>query len=137
MLKSTIDMSGPFFTHDPAKTFRANARTMLAAVAEEGQKDVEAQLRVGQGGRYPLGGGIRPNRVSGHVVGRVTSLSGRKWALTAVVSVNNKGLSQKQGIKLMAAASYLEGQTHAFRRTTGHLRRARAVNRAELFKGIG
>ena len=134
--KTEIKKTGVFFTSNPAKTFRQNVRVMMAAVAAEGEADVVGQLRAGESGRYPLGGGIRPGRVSGHVRGRTHNLSGKQWAVTAVVSVNNRGFSQQQGIKLMAAASWLESQGHAFRRTTGRIRRARAVNTAELLKGI-
>lgn len=133
---TTIKLDGPFFQRDPAKTFRQNIRVLMKAVAEEGEADVRAQLRAGQDHRRPISRGVSPDRVADHVVGRVTSLSGRLWAVTAVVSVNNRGLTKVQGIALMAAASTLEGRTHAFRRTTGRIRRSRKVNTEELLKGI-
>jgi hypothetical protein len=132
----TTILKGPFFEKDPGKTFRQNIRVMMDAVAAEGQADVRAQLQAGQGSRFPLGGGLRPGRVSGHVIGRTVSLVGKRWAVSAKISVNNRGLSPKQGVKLMAAASYLEGQTHAFRRTKGRIGRAKRVNAAELLKGL-
>lgn len=133
-IATTIDLSGPFFKVDPVKTFRANVQTLMEAVAKEGEGDVKAQLRAGNGSRKPiaaLGG-----HVSDHVVGRVRSLSGKRWQVTAVVSVNNSGLTAKGGISLMAAASEVERQTKAFRRTTARLRKARALNTAELLKGL-
>lgn len=133
---TTIDLSGPFFQRDPVKTFRANVREMMDAVAAEGEADAKAQLRAGEGSRAPISAGVSPARVSGHVRGRTRALSGRRWAVTAVVSINNRGLSRRQGIALMAAAARVESQTHAFRRTTSRIRRSRAVNQAELFKGL-
>lgn len=133
---TTIDTSGPFFRGNPVLTFRQNVKVLMDAVAKEAEADIVAQLRVGQAARYPLGGGIRPGRVSAHVKGRTKNLSGKRWAVTAVASVNNSGFTQKQAIKLMAAASWLESQGHAFRRTAGRIRRSRAVNTAELTKGL-
>lgn len=135
-LITSIDMSGPFFTNDPRKTFRQNARVMLKAVSEEGEADVRLQMRSGESGRATISSKVTPDRVSGHVVGRVTALTGKPWQVTAVVSVNNTGMTKRQGTALMAAASRVEAQTHAFRRTTGRLRKAKKVNAAELLKGI-
>lgn len=123
-IAQTIDLTGPFFKGDPAKTFLRNVRDLMAAVAEEGEADVRAQLEQGQGTRAPISAGVQPARVSGHVRGRAVSLKGRKWAYTAVVSVNNQGLTKRQGIALMAAAASLEQRTHAFRRTATRLRKA-------------
>lgn len=131
---TTISLKGPFFRADPAKSFRSNVRTMMAAVAAEGEADVKAQLRAGESSRYPLGMGM--GRVSRHVVGRTRSLTGKPWMVSAVVSVNNSGFSKAQGIKLMAAASYLEGTVHAFRKTKSRVSRSRKVNEAELLKGL-
>lgn len=135
-LATTMNVKGPFFEHDPAKTFRQNIRVMLAAVAAEGRSDVIAQLEQGQAGRLPIGSGVEPERVSGHVVGRVASLGGKPWKVTAVVSVNNSGFTPKQGIALMAAGSVVERRTGAFKRTTGRIRRSKHVNVDELLKGI-
>ena len=135
-ITTTIDKSGPFFAHDPAKTFRANIRTMMEAVAAEGEADVSAQMRATEGGRRPISSGVQPDRVGRNVVGRVTSLSGKKWAVTAVVSVNNSGFTPRQGIALMAAASRVEGQIHAFRKTTSRIKSTRRVNVDELLRGI-
>ena len=136
-IASSIDLSGPFFTNDPGKTFRQNGRVMLAAIAAEGGSDVKAQLVSAQAGRSPLAQPtFRGYRVSDHVVGRVKNLRGKPWAATAVVSVNNSGYTKRQGMSLMAAASYLEGRNHVFRRTTSRLRKAKKLNAAELLKGI-
>jgi hypothetical protein len=131
---SHIDVSGPFFQRDPRKTFRANVRVMMRRIEEEGEADVIQQQHVGEGSRAEISHGL--GRVSQHVVGRVTSVTGRPWQVTAVVSVNNSGFSGAEGIALMAAASRVEAETHAFRRTTTRLRKARAINAAELLKGI-
>jgi hypothetical protein len=135
-ITTTIDKTGPFFTHDPVKTFRSNIRTMMAAVAAEGEADVSAQMRATEGGRQPISNNVQPNRVGRNVVGRVTSLRGKPWAVTAVVSVNNTGFSQAQGVALMAAAARVEAVTGAFRKTTSRVKSTRRVNVDELLKGI-
>ena len=135
-MTTTIDLSGPFFRADPSRTFRQNVRVMMRAVADEGESDVKAQLRAGEGSRRPISHGVSPSRVSGHVVGRVASLSGKPWAVSAAVSVNNSGFSKAQGTALMAAASRLEGTVHAFRKTKNRIGRSRKVNEAELLKGL-
>jgi hypothetical protein len=132
---TTIDMTGPFFRTDPARTFRQNVRVMMDAIASEAAADVIAQQQQTEGGRAPIRG-VQPARVSAHVVGRTSSLAGRRWAVTAKVSVLPRGLSRKQAIALAAAASRVEGETHAFRRTTSRMRRAKAINQAELLKGL-
>lgn len=131
---TTIDRSGPFFTKDPGKTFRKNILTMMDAIAAEGEADVKAQLRSGNAGRAPIS--AIGDHVSEHAVGRTRSLNGKRWEVTAVVSVNNSGLTRAEGISLMAAASLVERRTHAFRRTAQRLRRARGINVTELLKGI-
>lgn len=132
---TTITTDGPFFRRDPAKTFRQNVRTLMDAVVAEGERDIRAQLRAGEATRKPMRG-ISPERVSEHVKGRTSNLAGRRWAVSGIVSVNNRGFTPKQGITLMAAASRLEQRTHAFRRTTTRIRRTRAANLDELLAGI-
>ena len=113
-----------------------NIKVLMDALSEEGEADVKVQLQAGEGNRAPIARRVQPERVSGHVIGRTESLRGRNWEVTAVVSVQNQGFSKAQGTALMAAASRVEGQTHAFRKTTNRLRRARKINAAELLKGI-
>jgi hypothetical protein len=135
-IASSISYDGAFFRKDPGKTFRQNIRVLMAAVAEEGRKDVQAQLDAGEASREPVSSGVQPARVSDHVVGRVKSLTGRQWAVTANVSVLNQNMTPKQARALMAAAASLEKRNHAFRRTATRLRKARALNTVELLKGI-
>lgn len=134
-IASTIDMGGPFFTYQPGKTFRQNVRVLMADIAREGEADVKAQLAQGQATRKPMRL-VDPDRVSGHVVGRVKNLRGKPWALNAVVSVNNSGLTKAQGQQLMAAAASIEARFHIFRRTSSRLRKANKTNAAELLKRI-
>jgi len=141
---TTIDLSGPFFKHDPAKTFRQNVRVMMDALAAEGEADVQEQM--GQAG--PEGAAVRP-----YVVGRTRSLGGKRWAVSATVSVQPANLSRAGALRIMAIAAGrhkattssgrnigttlgVEGKHHVFRRTTSRLRRARAINAAELLKGL-
>jgi len=133
---TSMVLTGPFFTKDPKLTFRQNARVMLAAIADEGEADVKVQMEAGESGRKPISTRVTPNRVAGHVVGRVKGMSGKPWAVTAVVSVNNSGFTKAQGKALMAAASRVEGEVHAFRKTTNRLKRSRKINAAELLKGL-
>lgn len=125
-----MDMTGPFFDHDPAKTFRRNVRDFMDEVAAIGEAEVKAQLRSGEGSRRPIRG-VTPARVSGHVVGRTSSLSGKRWAVTAVVSPRPTG-SRKQAIAVMAAAAEIEKREHVFRRATARLRKAKT----NLLKGL-
>jgi hypothetical protein len=133
-LATSIDMSGPFFRSNPVKTWRENVKDFMDEIAEEGQEDVQTQLRAGEGDRLPISAGVAPARVSGHVVGRTQNLSGKRWGTTAVVSVNNRGLTRKQGIALMAAAARLEARLHVFRRTATRLRKA--GKSVDLLKGL-
>jgi hypothetical protein len=76
-----VETSGPFFRVDPRKTFRQNARVMLEAIAEEGEKAVKARAP------YYTGDKGDPNaHIRDYIRGRVKSLRGKPWALTAVVS---------------------------------------------------
>lgn len=122
---TTIDVSGPFFQGDPAKKLAANIQTMLEAVAKEGEADVKAQAA----GHMYTGAFFRG------IQGRVHSLGGKHWRVTAVVSQThvypwpNGGQAQYRGGKL-------EARYHMFRTTASRLRRSSAVNRAELTKGM-
>ena len=133
-LRTQIVTTGPFFQHDPKKTFRQNVRAMMDAVVEQGRADVVQQMRQGEGTREPIT--EIGDRVSDHVRGRTSSLSGRRWAVTGVVSVNNAGFTPSEGVSLMAAASIVESKTHAFRRSSAAIKRSRRANQAELLKGL-
>jgi hypothetical protein len=123
-----VDLSGPFFRSDPAKTFRKNIRDFMDEIAKTGEADVVAQMRAGQGGRAEIRGG---GRVADYVRGRTSSISGKRWAVTAVVSVRPTG-DRKRAIAIMAAASEIEAREHIFRRTTSRLRKAKT----NLLKGL-
>lgn len=132
---TTIDMSGPFFKSDPRKTFRQNVRVMMDAVAAEGEKDVKAQLEAGNAARAPIRR-LGTAHTSDHVVGRTKSLTGQRWAVTAVVSAHRPGLTRVQSISLRAAASSVESRLHPFRKTKNRIGRSRKTNMSELLKGI-
>lgn len=131
----TAVLSGPFFTKDPRLTFRQNLRTMLEALASEGERSVKQILAGGESGRAPIAR-LPGHRVSEYVIGRVRALSGKRWAVTAVVSVNNSRFTPTEGISLMAAGSRVESQTHAFRRVASAMRSSRAVLAANLTEGL-
>lgn len=135
-ISQKVEFSGPFFERDPGATLRGNIQRMMEAVAREGEQAVRAALAIGESDRIVISHHVEPDRVSGHAIGRVTSLASKHWLATAVISVNNSGFSPAEGKSLMAAASAVEGETHAFRRTATALRRSRAVLRANLTAGI-
>jgi hypothetical protein len=75
---SKIEYSGPIFERDIRKTFRQNARDLVQAMADDGARMVKENLTPGHGratGQY-----------ADAVEGRVKSLKGKKWALSAVVT---------------------------------------------------
>lgn len=135
-LRSEISLEGPFFRGNPVRTWRRNIADLMKAVAREGEADVRQQMRQGQAGRAPVRGGVEPPRVADHVRGRAASLSGKRWEVTAIVSVNNRGQSPAGGIALMAAGAEVEDQTGAMKRTRNRMRRALAISRADLLKGL-
>ena len=131
--KSSIKADGPFFRKDPDKVFRQNAHDMMEKIAETARDDVIGQMVRGEPGRAPIK--KLGDRVADHVVGELRKRpAGNRY--TAVVFVRNHGFSRVEAISLMAAASRLEGDIHAFRRTFSALRRNRAVTQAELWKGL-
>lgn len=129
-----VELSGPFFERDPGLTLRGNIRKMMAGVAEEGERAVRDALRQGEASRAPIR--LLGDRLSNHAIGRVTSLTGRQWMASAVISINNSGFSGAEGRSLMAAASTVEGRVHPFSSTYRALRSAKAVLRANLTEGI-
>lgn len=131
--KTSITKTGPFFRHDPAKTFRDNAHDLMLAIAEEGAKDIRGQLRQGEGDRRPIA--AIGDRVSDHVEGELRRApAGPNYR--AVTFVRNRGYTRKEATSLMAAAAELETTIHAFRKTKGRMARARAIHNAELLKGL-
>lgn len=124
-----VDLSGPFFQRDPVKTWRENVKDFMDEVAKVGEADVGAQLRASQGNRAQLSIG---GRVSHYVVGRTKSLSGKRWATTAVVSVRPASIGSRKAIAVMAAAAEIEKRERVFARAASHVRRAKA----NLLKGL-
>ena len=143
--KAKVDFSGPFFTPAGDASLRQNIRAMLRAVADEGERAVEA----------------RSPRVTGAFIGGIQSRSesgsGKPWALSAVVSATHiypwhqhvsATISRRESGGRRASrrgenrqqAEYrggkLEAKFHMFRNVAGQLRRSRAVLAANLTKGI-
>lgn len=137
-LYSSVDLTGPFFTKDPAKTFRANARSMMRGLALEGEADIRAQLYMGEAGRAVISNKVRPARVREHVTAGIpfTPARAKTGAIRVHVYVPNFRFTPREGRALMAAYSRVERQTGAFARTTRRMRRAKAINVAELLKGL-
>lgn len=128
--KLTVDLSGPFFTKDPAKTFRENVRRMLEGLAEEGANTVRAAWPKGSTPADP-----HPGAGAAGTIGRIKSLSGKPWAMTAVVSATfvypwpHGGQKQYRGGKA-------EARVGMFRRTANAMRSSRTVLAANLVEGL-
>jgi hypothetical protein len=126
-----VDMTGPFFQRDPVKTWRENVKDFMDEVAALGEAEVKAQLKSGEGRRAPIHG-VTPARVSAYVVGRTKSLTGKRWGVTAVVSVRPFTMGRKEAISIMAAAAEIEKREHVFRTATARIKRAKT----NLLKGL-
>lgn len=120
-----IDFSGPFFKHDPVRTWDANVEAMLSDMAQFGERDVKARI-----------GNIGTGRTKNLVHGRVESLGGRKWHRNVVVSPDTSGLTQKEAISVMAAASSIERRYHPFKRAASDMRKVKPSVVSELLKGL-
>lgn len=118
-----VEFSGPFFTKDIKKTFRQNARAMLDGMAREGEDAVKRESPVRTGA---FRAGVR---------GRVASLGGKPWMLTAVISQTHVYRWPKGGQKQYRGGK-LEARRHMFRRTASALRRSRAAAMADLTRGL-
>jgi hypothetical protein len=73
---SSIEMTGPLFMPNADMTLRQNIRRMLQALADEGVRMARANVS----------GHRRTGDFEGGIEGRVRSLKGAPWWLTAVVS---------------------------------------------------
>ena len=129
---TTISFTGPFFEHDPALTLRQNIRVMVAAMAEEGAADLQAQIRA-KAGPMPRSTGWTADHVYGHTK---SSKTGKPWALWAAVSQDTQGMDAKTAIRTQAAASSIARRWQPARKTRNRLMRSRHINKAELLKGI-
>ena len=142
-LYTSISTSGPFFRNQPGATFRANARSMLRAMAIEGQDDIKGQLAAGEAKRAIISNGVQPTRVREHVTAGVpfTPTTGKRATvfggnIIVNIYIPNWGYTPEQGRALMAAYGGLARKTGAFARTARRLRSARAINVAELLRNI-
>lgn len=74
--QASIEMTGPLFMPDADKTLRQNIRRMLQGLTDEGVSMVRASVA----------GHRRTGDFEAGVTGRVRSLRGAPWWLTAVIS---------------------------------------------------
>lgn len=137
----SITYSGPLFEKDVRKTFRANARQLVEAIAEDGERMVRE--------------GIPRSSVAPHyadfVHGRAKSLKGKKWALTAAVSgqlhltaKGFKGYGRVLETNELVTRKSRSGTAYTFtgrglwiyRRVQNALRRGSKAARADLTKGL-
>lgn len=126
---TTVDLTGPFFTKDPRKTFRQNARVMLQAIAEEGEAAVKARAP------YYTGRSGDPNaHIRDFIRGRVVSLRGKPWALTAVVSSLFHMYNTDNG-KHYGYGRKLDRKTRFFRRGVATVRKQRR-EAEKLLRGL-
>lgn len=123
MARPLVSMTGPFFRGDPVKTFRQNIRDLMVELTEASERDVKERMRPANVTGY----------TSSRVVGRTRAISGKPWAVTAVVSANTAGLNRRQAIRVKAAASVIESRRHPFRRAATGTRRH---IKTDLAKGL-
>lgn len=129
-MTATVELSGPFFTHDPGKTLRGNIQSLMAALADEMEGSVKGDIEAASGS-MPLYSGWTHD----HVVGRVASLNGKHWLATAVVSANTARMGSRDATRTLAAASSIEARFHPFRNTVRAVRSSRVWLR-DLAKGL-
>ena len=139
-----IDLAGPFFERDPRRTFRQNIRAFMDRIAEQSEHEVRRRMATG---------GREGQHVAPHVVGRTSSLSGKRWSVTARVSVSTRGLDRAAAIRRQAIASGRhnpvtrvgrnigttrggEGRTRAFRDGRSVVMRAARENADQLLEGL-
>jgi hypothetical protein len=124
-----ISLEGPIFTHDPKKTIRTNIHAMLEEVAESGAHNVQAQLTPGHGwdatGRDAV-------HLRDYVIGRVESLSGRPWALHAVVSA----VTLQRQLRAHSYIGRVERRYRMFARAYRAISSSRPRLADELAKGL-
>lgn len=140
----TVHLNGPFFQRDPGKTFREDARRFMDRVAEITEAEVRHRME---------GGGPEADATAPFVQGRTRSLSGRRWACTARVSVSTAGLSPAMAVRRQAIAAGrhtevtfegrcvgrtrgAEGRTHAFRDGRRAVGDAAKENASKLTEGL-
>lgn len=134
---ATVDVSGPLVgPKKPSAIMLENIERAMQDVADFGAGIATRGFLSGAGGRQPIS--AIGDRVGDHVVGRVfarPSKGGRRWHTAGVVQVYNEGLSARQGVSLMAAASILEGRLNVMRNVTRQM--ASRLRKIDLTKGLG
>lgn len=124
-----VALEGPFFERDPAKTVRQNIRGLMEAIASEAEDDIRRQI---SSRRMPHSTG----HSAAHVRGRTKSLSGKQWEVTAVVSMDTRGMDRREAVRTQAAMASIERRWRPFAKTRTNIRRSRAVISANLTKGL-
>lgn len=126
-----VELSGPFFTKDPSKTLLENVQAMLEAVSREGETMARSLTPV------------RTGFTQSGIVGRVQSMTGKKWLMTSIISQQHVfpwAGHGARGFSGRGEAAYrggkLEAKLHMFRQTAQALRSSRAVREANLAKGL-
>ena len=118
-------MTGPFFEHDPARTFADNAADMMRAFGVEGELRAKAEAQ-----------GIGTGTTRRQIRGRARANAGESWRATAIVGIPQPIAAERGAIRSYAALATLERVHRVMSRTANALRRSRAVNTAELTKGL-
>lgn len=115
-LSAKLEYSGPFFEKDPGKTARQNVMDFLDRLAEYGAGRVQMAI-AGKRGSMPYSTGHTRDRIVGRTRAELAR-GGKRWTSTAVVSANTDGMSRKEAIRTLAAASSIEGRWRPFKSTT-------------------
>jgi hypothetical protein len=136
---TTISYDGPFFTKDPGDTFEENVDTMLRAMAKEGAEDVRAQINARSGSMERSTGWSAAHIAARH---NIPWREGKGYTL---VWVSTDGMEGSMAERTKAAvagrrkehpALGIEDRWHPFRVTKNRLSKARALQKAELTKGM-
>jgi hypothetical protein len=123
--------SGPFFKGDARRKVRANMRRAMEHVAERGASAARGEMAAAMATmKEPTGWTLA------HILGRTSSLRGKAWQVSAVVSVNTFGMSRKDAIRLRASGASIERRYRVFRKVTNAIKRERKRVAEEVLKGL-
>jgi len=127
-----VELSGPFFTHDPGKTLSHNVMDMLDKLAAEMEREVKRQI-AGHAGEMPRYTGWSHDHTVGYTSNRTT---GKRWRTFAAVGAVTAGMSKEDAIRTKAAAATIEKRWHPYRSVKSGIYRSRALLTADLAKGL-
>lgn len=125
-IKTTVVRTGPFFEHDPAKTFRQNAEVMMEGIAAAGEREAKSLAT--------------PYRRTGAFLegirGRTHRLDGSPFKDPSAVVSQTHVYPWPGGAPKQYRGGRLESSWHIFRLTRSRVGVVSKLNQAELLKGL-